>query len=616
MRQVPRVATLLSACLALVAPSLAPPGGAATGPSPLPLEAERLLSEVPPAELERRLAADRAQLPAVLTTLAQALAESAAGERSPVARYLVAVARARGARLGAAPPAQEVDELLTLLLVHPRRFAAEPAFRARVVEMLPRAVDPATPRPLREQLLRSLNELEGFDFEAAESVAVAWGLAPRYSRDRQVAAAPPPLPRADDDPDRPLAASLYSLPAPFFSAAEVSSFLAAVRALDGGRELLVLTDLPLDAAAAGAMLLPTYGRPFSPWPRDPLSLARRPDGAVAVLVRPNAQPGREEDLFLGRQLVQALPERLDRAWGHPTWTVAPTPFHNGQVLLSADTAWLTLHSLELRALELLGLSRVPVEELAAPAGIARYMEAVQRAADESSRVYGRSVRFAHPLPAELPAEQRPELMRRLGGGAGFDLDSLLTLVPASAAASDPTVGPRAPVVALVADVAAGRRLLADVPAAEWAAFRDGFGLRPDSRSLPAALATALETPTATQLADFLDLLAGHLAAGGLRVERLPVLVVPTALLADADGVSHSRFLITWNNVVVERRHGHARAEGFASLLPTADRQATAVFRRAGAELDLLPPLVRSIVLTGGYRCASNHLRQPATDAGG
>ncbi|HEX3553357.1 MAG TPA: hypothetical protein VIA62_09010 [Thermoanaerobaculia bacterium] len=32
------------------------------------------------------------------------------------------------------------------------------------------------------------------------------------------------------------------------------------------------------------------------------------------------------------------------------------------------------------------------------------------------------------------------------------------------------------------------------------------------------------------------------------------------------------------------------------------------FAGLGVHLDLFPPLVRSVILNGGYRCASNHLR--------
>jgi hypothetical protein len=86
-------------------------------------------------------------------------------------------------------------------------------------------------------------------------------------------------------------------------------------------------------------------------------------------------------------------------------------------------------------------------------------------------------------------------------------------------------------------------------------------------------------------------------------------VVPVQLLADHEGARGSEFLLSWNNVVIETtREGRLRAEGFASLLPAGDAQAQRTFSVAGCHLDLLPALVHSIVLNGGYRCASNHLR--------
>ena len=61
-------------------------------------------------------------------------------------------------------------------------------------------------------------------------------------------------------------------------------------------------------------------------------------------------------------------EDLDRSWGRVTWTEAPVPFHNGQILPAEGSAWITLHSLEPRILALLGLSRVPVETFGTAAG--------------------------------------------------------------------------------------------------------------------------------------------------------------------------------------------------------------------------------------------------------
>ena len=39
-----------------------------------------------------------------------------------------------------------------------------------------------------------------------------------------------------------------------------------------------------------------------------------------------------------------------------------------------------------------------------------------------------------------------------------------------------------------------------------------------------------------------------------------------------------------------------------------DELARAVFESAGYRLELVPPLIESVVRNGGYRCASNHLR--------
>jgi hypothetical protein len=592
---------------------------ASPAPLPAPLTGEALLRELPPAELEARLARQPALVEPALIALADALASPDAALAGRTADYLAAAARARSHRLPAAASESELDALMTLLLVHPGRFGADPGFRSRVLAFLPRALDARTPPALRERVLAELNRVDGVDFAAAERVEVAWGMASRESAGRRSE-----LPAAftfEDDLSTPIAASVYSLPAYLVDLASATRFLAAVRALAPRRELLAMTDLPLavpasaggaavlssDAAPTGTAaptweVLPTFGRAFSLWPRDPFSLVRRADGGLLVLLRPNVQPGREEDAFLGRELIEGLPERLDAAWGRPRWAVALVPFHNGQVLLTRDAAWMSLHGLELRALEILGLPAVPAADFARPEGVDRYMTAVRRAADELAALYRRPVRFVHPDPAALPAAERPGLMARLAGGAGHDLDSLVTLLP----------GRNGRLRALVADVAAGRALLAAAPAAEWEGFRRGYGLAPPAAALPAALAAALAEPSAAALGVFLDTTAAHLAAQGLTVERLPLLLVPTALLAGRGELTHPRFMVTWNNVAVETRDGRVRAEGFSSLLPEGDRRAAAAFARAGVRLDYLPPLVESVIRIGGYRCASNQLRQPAT----
>src|SRR6185312_10066809 len=160
----------------------------------------------------------------------------------------------------------------------------------------------------------------------------------------------------------------------FFDLPAADAFLTAVRAAAPGRTLIVLTDSPLKerlaprAKALGLRLLDTKGKAYTPWPRDPFTLTHAKGGGVRVVVRPNLQPGREEDANLGPELVRGLPDDLDRAWGKPTWTVAPMPFHNGQVLLTRDAAWLTIHALEPRILTILGTDRVPSRASAPPRG--------------------------------------------------------------------------------------------------------------------------------------------------------------------------------------------------------------------------------------------------------
>jgi hypothetical protein len=296
--------------------------------------------------------------------------------------------------------------------------------------------------------------------------------------------------------------------------------------------------------------------------------------------------------------VRGLPEDLDNAWGKVSWMRAPVPFHNGQIVFTGGTAWVSLHSLETRILEILGLDRVPVESFTTAAGIDRYLAAADQAAREMGKLYGRAFRFIHPLPhagsGDLAA--RADLMRRIGGGAGYDLDSLVTLVPRQDGR----------VAALVGDVAAGREILARSSPAELETLRRGFGLEP--AGLAAALAEAQRSPRMNSLEEFLDLTARHLAGQGMDVRRLPILTVPVALLQDRSGLSHSEFLLTWNNVVAETRPDGVHAEGFSYLLPGGDEAARAAFASLGVQLDLFPPLARSIVLNGGYRCASNQLR--------
>jgi hypothetical protein len=558
----------------------------------------------PPAALAARVGQNPALLSTVLEPLAQGLASADPAQSSAAGDYLVSLARARSTALSTQGSWSRNDllGLVTLQLVDPLRFVEDPAFRARVAALLPRSLDPAVPAALRDEVLAELNQVRGFDFATSEAVENAWGAAQRRSAERRIPYAPGL--RFIDDAERPLTASVYSLPSFFFDPATAGAFLSAVRKAAPERELIVLTDLPLRRALeprAGALrlrLIDTYGRAYSPWPRDPFSLVRGPKGGVVVLSRPNLQRGREEDASMGSELIQGLPEDLDKAWGGVTWTEAPVPFHNGQILPAGDATWVSVHTLEPRILALLGVSRIPVETFGHKTGLQRYVDAARKAAKEMQNLWGRPVRFVHPLPSTTSLTEGREHVRRLGGGAGYDLDSLVTFLPG------------APGTALVADLTAGHELLAKLPAAEWTALRDGWSLAPSDQGLASALTAAQETPRAEALDRFLDLTAHHLQREGFRVRRLPLLQVPFSLLRDPGGLEGD-FLLTWNNVVAETRGGVLRAEGFSSLLPSGDRAAIEAFAAAGARLDLFPPLVRSVVLNGGYRCASNHVRGPS-----
>jgi hypothetical protein len=593
----PRIGLLLLALLT----------GGMTGAASSPDPAVALMATVTPAGLAGQLAREPERQPATLAPLGGALGSADAALAKRAGDFLSAVARERGLALGrrGSWSHEEVLGLLALQLVEPERFVGDEGFRRRVLGLLPRDLDATAPAGLRAALLQELNQVRGFDFAASEEVERAWGAVPRRGADRRVAFAPGAQ-RFDADVEGRLDASVYSLPSFFFDLPAAGAFLSAVHAAAPARTLVVLTDSPLLdglaplAPALHLRLLDTFGRPYSPWPRDPFTLVHARDGGVRVLVRPNLQPGREEDAHLGPELVQNLPEDLDRAWGKVTWTTAPVPFHNGQVLLTRDAAWVTLHTLEPRILALLHVDRVPVASFATAAGIDGYLGAADRAAAELSRLYDRPVRFVHPTPRQGSGAlaARTAQMRALGGGAGYDLDSIVTLLPATGGR------PRA----LVADVAAGRGLLTRLAAADWSSLRRGFDLEPEGEMLAAALAAAQRSPPMDALGGFLDLVARQLADSGMEVRRLPLLAVPVPLLQNREGLTHDAFLITWNNVVVESREGAVRAEGFSSLIPRGDQEARDTFTALGVHLDLFPPLVRSIVLNGGYRCASNHLR--------
>lgn len=489
--------------------------------------AREVLARFTPAELDRALAEKPEQVAVTLRALGSSMMTIDSRLQANVSQFLIALAGARAGRTN------DVRQVLPFLVVDPMRFAEDREFRKRIVPLIRQATLSA---PLRGPVLRELNGAFALDFDSFEAIAAAWESIPHRSSARRV--------ELGDDVRMPddtgaIETSIYSINSGFFPTPDdARAFLKAVRASAPKRRILVLADERMAEWVKGidVTIVPTFSRPYTPWPRDPFIVARTKAGGVVLVNRPNLQPEREEDANMVRALAQS---DFDARW-----TVAPIPFHNGHILLTRDAAWISIHTVEIRALQMLQLKRVPVETFGTPLGIEKYLDAVRDAASELETLYRRPVRFVHPLAADVA------LMRRLGGGGGFDLDSIVTLLPETK-------------TALVGD----------------------FSILKSPKPPPPGLQT------------FLDTIAAHLAKNGLTVRRLPLLN-----LSSKDAPKD--YLLTWNNVVLE----HRRAEGFASLNAEADAYARRVFAAAGYNLVLFPPLTKSVTHSGGYRCASNHLR--------
>jgi hypothetical protein len=552
--------------------------------------ARALIARVPPPELDAIASSNPDVVPAVFRNLGSALLSRDASLQAAVKAYATALVHARAARIARNVSAADVQTLVVFQVLDPLRYADDEEYRRVVDTILPASLSPSLPEGLRRAAVNELNRVAPISFDTAEALTVSAGLVTRPSGSRFVDAGAAEA-RILTNGSEGIEASIFSINSRFVKPEEARRFLSAVRDAAPERRMIVIGDdtmrsaLANDLTALRIRFIDNFNRPLTPWPRDPFSIARSRDGRVVFVNRPNQQRNREEDASMVRVLLNGLPKSLDERW-RPRWTTGTTSFHNGQVLLTPNTAWISMHSVEFRAVELLGRERVPVEEFDSPEGVARYAGAVQRAAKELAALYGRPVRFIHEIP------RTSEQMATLGGGAGFDLDSIVTLLPLKDGSTE----------ALVGDLSLGGKLGASAPSSEWRELEKTYSLHGGARD---AVIGFQQDPAATGLQRFLDRIAQDLATRGMKVLRLPLLMVPSSLLINEEERPEAPyFLVTWNNVVLERN----RAEGFASGLASGDRTARSTFKAAGYDLTLFPPLPRSVVLNGGYRCASNEVR--------
>jgi hypothetical protein len=556
-----------------------PPLPSAGWPSPEDAEpfARRLMASLPADDLDTIAAGDPSLVPKIFRNLGTALLSRDAALQNAVKAYATSLAQTHAAHMRSTFSQDDLQTLIAFQVLDPLRYANDEEFRRAIDSILPRSLMPSLPEALRRAAVNELDRVAPISFETSEALAMSAGLLARSSAQQFSSAT---TARIVTTGSEKIEASIYSITSRFVKPDEAKRFLSAVRVAAPLRRIIVMGDDTMRSALSKEIALhidfiDNLNRPLTPWPRDPFSVGRTANGSVVFINRPNQQRNREEDATMVRVLIDGLPKPLEERW-KARWTTGATSFHNGQVLLTPKAAWISIHSVEFRAVELLGLERIPVEQFGSAQGVARYVGAVQRAASELSQLYGRPVRFIHQLP------RTPDEIEELGGGAGFDLDSIVTLLPHGDGSTE----------ALVGDLSLGRKLAAAAPAGERQELKKTYGL--NSASL-------IDDASAARLQRFLDRCADDLAANGMRVRRLPLLMIASPPAGDAET---PYFLVTWNNVVLE----HDRAEGFASGLASGDRAAKTAFKAAGYELLLFPTLPRSVILNGGYRCASNEVR--------
>jgi hypothetical protein len=562
-----------------------------------------LIAGTTPEQLDTLITASPDILPAILRNLGTALLTHDAALQTALKSYLTAFVRVHAKRLPQRFTDDDLHSLVTLQVVDPLRYGEDDEFRRTVDTILPQSLERSLPEPLRRADINEINRVAPIAFDTAEALAAAAGVVTRPSRTRYADSATASA-KITTNGTEAIEASIFSINSRFATSEDARRFLRAVRAAAPKRKIVVIGDpemraaLNADLTSLSIDFVDDLSRPITLWPRDPFFVARTGSGQVIFVNRPNLQSGREEDANMVRILIEGLPQSLDTRWQHPRWTTGSTSFHNGQVLMTPQAAWISIHSVEPRVLQLLKRDTVPTEEFSSAAGIARYVAAAHRAAGELAALAGRPVKFVHDLPGNQPAESQSKIMAMLGGGAGFDLDSIVTLLPQTGR----------PMEALVGDLTLGSHLADAAPADDWISLAKTYSLDGNAASIHEAVRNFHESAVALGLQAFLDRCEKDLAASGVHVRRLPLLIVPTSLLSSSDDrLNNPYFLVGWNNVVLERTASN-RAEGFASGFASGDRAASSAYSEAGYNLLLFPPLPRSVILNGGYRCASNEVR--------
>ena len=271
----------------LVALSIA---AAPAGPDPAEAAARAWMA-TPPAALAERLEREPALVPQALGALGQALGAADRTLSHEAGEYLIQCSRGRSgalARRGTWSPA-DVQALLTLDLVTPGRFVADAGFRSAfspcclAIWILP--VRRACGTTFSSRSIRLKGSTSRRPRRSKAPGAPCHG---RARRGGAVRGRPAVRRRGGEALER------VGLLAAVRLLRHCGGGVLPLRGPPGGAQahLLVLTDLPLRRAlesrarGLGIHLLETYGRGYSPWPRDPFSLVRTPAGGVLVLVRP------------------------------------------------------------------------------------------------------------------------------------------------------------------------------------------------------------------------------------------------------------------------------------------------------------------------------------------